>query len=79
VSPKEIIQTMQTKIVKIRTVLCVVGLLLKNPPGNVVIPIVATIINNKKRNTLRIVVNLKLETRPIAEFEFVGKLISVSK
>jgi hypothetical protein len=79
VIPKEIIQTIQTRVVKIKTVLWVAGLLLKKPPGNVVIPIVATIINSKKRITLRTVVNLKLEMRPIAEFEFVGKLISVSK
>jgi hypothetical protein len=78
VIPKEIIQTIQTRIVKIKIVLWVAGLLLKNPPGNVVIPIVAIIINNKKRITLRIVVNLKLETRPV-ELKFVGKLIRLSK
>jgi hypothetical protein len=78
VSPNEIIQTIHTRIIRIRTVLCVVGLLLKKPPGNVVIPIVATTINNKKRITLRLVVNLKLEISP-TELKFVGKLIRVSK
>jgi len=73
--PNEIIQKIHIRVVRIKIVLCVAGLLLKNPPGNVVIPILATTMNSRKRITLMTVVNLKLDI----VLEFPGKLIRVSK